>query len=487
MVAHYLLQPDMRHNMNALAETYLHYSPIPIEQLIGKKGKDQGNMRDVDPTLVCEYAAEDADITLQLQQQFSPRLNETGTRNLFEEVEIPLIPVLAGMEREGIRIDLNSLREFSAQLEEEIRTIDKQIQELAGTPFNVSSPRQVGDILFEVLRIAEKPKKTKTGQYATSEDILSKLSGKHPIIDRILDYRELVKLKSTYVDALPQLINPRTGRIHTTFNQVVAVTGRLSSDNPNLQNIPIRTARGREVRKAFVARDSNHVLLSADYSQIELRIMAHLCKDPGLTEAFSDNLDIHSSTAAKVFGVSLEEVTSEMRRRAKMVNFGIIYGISPFGLSERLNIPRKEAATIIENYFREYPLIKEYMESAVEQARSKGYVETLLGRRRYLRDINSQNPTVRGFAERNAINAPIQGSAADMIKIAMIRLQKTLEERRLRSKLVLQVHDELVLDVPREEIEEVKDLVVRHMESALPLSIPVLVESGTGNNWLEAH
>jgi DNA polymerase-1 len=487
MVAHYLLQPDMRHNMNALAETYLHYSPIPIEQLIGKKGKDQGNMRDVDPTLVCEYAAEDADITLQLQQQFSPRLNETGTRNLFEEVEIPLIPVLAGMEREGIRIDLNSLREFSAQLEEEIRTIDKQIQELAGTPFNVSSPRQVGDILFEVLRIAEKPKKTKTGQYATSEDILSKLSGKHPIVDRILDYRELVKLKSTYVDALPQLINPRTGRIHTTFNQVVAVTGRLSSDNPNLQNIPIRTARGREVRKAFVARDSNHVLLSADYSQIELRIMAHLCKDPGLTEAFSDNLDIHSSTAAKVFGVSLEEVTSEMRRRAKMVNFGIIYGISPFGLSERLNIPRKEAATIIENYFREYPLIKEYMESAVEQARSKGYVETLLGRRRYLRDINSQNPTVRGFAERNAINAPIQGSAADMIKIAMIRLQKTLEERRLRSKLVLQVHDELVLDVPREEIEEVKDLVVRHMESALPLSIPVLVESGTGNNWLEAH
>lgn len=487
MLAHYLIQPEMRHNMNVLAETYLHYSPVPIESLIGKKGKDQGNMRDVETELIKEYAAEDADITLQLQQHFEPLLKDTGTQKLFNEVEIPLIPVLAGMEREGIRIDLPALQDFSRTLEEDIRSIDKEIQSLAGTPFNVSSPKQVGDILFEVLKIDQKPKKTKTGQYATSEDILSKLSGKHPIVEKILDYRELVKLKSTYVDALPQLINPSTGRIHTTFNQVVAVTGRLSSDNPNLQNIPIRTTRGREVRKAFVPRDENHLLLSADYSQIELRIMAHLCGDPGLLEAFRQGLDIHTSTASKVFGVSLEEVNDEMRRRAKMVNFGIIYGISAFGLSERLNIPRKEAASIIENYFIQYPLIKDYMDGAIEQAREKGYVETMMGRRRYLRDISSQNATVRGFAERNAINAPIQGSAADMIKVAMIRLNKALESGRYKSKLVLQVHDELVLDVPKEEMEEVKALVIEHMENAMPLSIPVLVEAGFGNNWLEAH
>jgi DNA polymerase-1 len=391
------------------------------------------------------------------------------------------------MEREGIKLDIATLQEFSKLLEGDILAIDKEIQSMAGIPFNVSSPKQVGDILFEVLKIAEKPKKTKTGQYATSEDILSKLSGKHPIVDKILDYREIVKLKSTYVDALPQMVNPTTGRIHTTFNQVVAVTGRLSSDNPNLQNIPIRTSRGREVRKAFVARNDQHILLSADYSQIELRIMAHLCQDPGLLDAFGNNVDIHSATAAKVFGVSLEDVNSDMRRKAKMVNFGIIYGISAFGLAERLNIPRKEAASIIENYFIQYPLIKDYMDGAIEKARKLGYVETILGRRRYLRDINSQNQTVRGFAERNAINAPIQGSAADMIKLAMIRIHDALNNKKLRSRMVLQVHDELVFDVHKEEAEETKALVKELMENALPLSVPVLVEAGTGHNWLEAH
>lgn len=487
MVAHYLLQPEMRHNMNVLAETYLNYSPVSIETLIGKKGKDQGSMRDVALEEIKEYASEDADITLQLKENFAPKLKESTAGKLFSEVEIPLIPVLGAMEREGIRLDIGTLQEFSKLLEGDIMAIDKEIQSLAGTPFNVSSPKQVGDILFEVLKIAEKPKKTKTGQYATSEDILSKLSGKHPIVDKILDYREIVKLKSTYVDALPQMVNPKTGRIHTTFNQVVAVTGRLSSDNPNLQNIPIRTSRGREVRKAFVARNEEHILLSADYSQIELRIMAHLCQDPGLLEAFGNNVDIHSATAAKVFGVPLEEVNSDMRRKAKMVNFGIIYGISAFGLAERLNIPRKEAASIIENYFIQYPLIKDYMDGAIEKARKLGYVETILGRRRYLRDINSQNQTVRGFAERNAINAPIQGSAADMIKLAMIRIHDSLNNKKLRSRMVLQVHDELVFDVHKDEVDETKAIVKELMEQALPLSVPVLVEAGTGVNWLEAH
>ncbi len=487
MVAHYLIQPEMRHNMNVLAETYLGYSPVSIETLIGKKGKDQGSMRDVALEEITEYAAEDADVTLQLKEKFIPMLEETATTQLLNEVELPLIPVLSAMEREGICLDIQTLKEFSRLLEGDILNIDKEIQTLAGTPFNISSPKQVGDILFEVLKIAEKPKKTKTGQYATGEDILSKLSGKHPIVDKILDYREIVKLKSTYVDALPLMVNARTGRIHTTFNQVVAVTGRLSSDNPNLQNIPIRTSRGREVRKAFVPRDEKHILLSADYSQIELRIMAHLCQDPGLLEAFQNNLDIHTATASKVFGVALEEVSGEMRRKAKMVNFGIIYGISAFGLSERLNIPRKEAATIIENYFIQYPLIKDYMDSAIEKARKQGYVETILGRKRYLRDINSQNHTVRGFAERNAINAPIQGSAADMIKVAMINLHKVIQDKKFKSRMILQVHDELVFDVPLEEKDEVKSLVVKYMEEALPLTVPVLVEAGTGKNWLEAH
>jgi len=487
MVAHYLIQPEMRHNMNILAETYLSYSPVSIESLIGKKGKDQGSMRDVPLELITQYASEDADITLQLKEKFVPMLEESQTSKLLKEVEMPLIPVLSAMEQEGIRLNISSLKELSKELESDILKLDDEIQGMAGTPFNISSPKQVGDILFEILKIDEKPKKTKTGQYATGEDILSKLSGKHPIINLILDYREIVKLKSTYVDALPLMVNEKTGRIHSSFNQVVAVTGRLSSDNPNLQNIPIRTSRGREVRKAFVPRDENHILLSADYSQIELRIMAHLCQDPGMLDAFHNNLDIHTATASKVFEVDLADVDSDMRRKAKMVNFGIIYGISAFGLSERLNIPRKEAASIIENYFIQYPLIKDYMDGAIESAQKLGYVETILGRKRYLRDINSANHTVRGFAERNAINAPIQGSAADMIKVAMINVHKVLADKKLRSKLVLQVHDELVFDVPKEEKDEMRALVIKHMEEAMPLSVPVLVEAGTGDNWLQAH
>jgi DNA polymerase-1 len=487
MLAHYLIQPDMRHNMNVLAETYLNYSPVSIEELIGKKGKGQGSMRDVELDQIKEYAVEDADITLQLKHSFEPKLKETQTDKLFTNVEIPLIPVLGAMEREGIKLDTAVLAEFSKTLEGDIKLLEEEIQQLAGTKFNVASPRQVGDILFDVLKIAEKPKKTKTGQYATSEDVLAKLSGKHLIVDKILDHREICKLKGTYVDALPLLVNARTGRLHTTFNQVVAVTGRLSSDNPNLQNIPIRTNRGREVRKAFVPRDSGHTLLSADYSQIELRLMAELSKDPGLLEAFNSGQDIHAATAAKVYGIPLSEVNSDMRRKAKMVNFGIIYGISAFGLSERLNIPRKEAADIIQQYFIQYPGIKDFMDDAIAKARTQGYVETMLGRRRYLRDINSANMTVRGFAERNAINAPIQGSAADMIKIAMINLHDTLKKDGFKTKMLLQVHDELVFDVPIEEVELVKPIIADKMQSAIPMSVPVVVEMGTGNNWLEAH
>ena len=488
MVAHFLIQPDMRHNMNVLAETYLHYSPVSIETLIGKKGKDQTSMRDVASELIKEYAGEDADITLQLKNKFEPMLAETQTTKLFEEIEIPLIPVLAAMEAEGIALDKQALKEISEGLSTDILKVDAEIQALAGTPFNISSPKQVGEVLFEVLKIVEKPKKTKTGQYATGEDVLSKLVGKHEIIGKILDYRELMKLKNTYVDTLPLLVNPRTNRIHTSYNQVVAVTGRLSSDNPNLQNIPIRTDRGKEIRKAFVARDENYILLSADYSQIELRIIAELSGDTGMIEAFQCGLDIHKATAAKVYNVELNDVTSEMRSRAKMVNFGIIYGISAFGLSERLNIPRKEAAEIIENYFAKYPRIKSYMDESIEVAKEKGYVETIMGRRRYLRDINSSNHTVRGFAERNAINAPIQGSAADMIKIAMINIHHDFKLNNFKSKMLLQVHDELVFDVWKEELEIVKPIIRERMMNAIPsLTVPMEVGMGTGRNWLEAH
>lgn len=488
MIAHFLIQPDMRHNMNVLAETYLNYSPVSIETLIGKKGKGQLGMRSVPTEQIKDYAAEDADVTYQLKTIFAPMLSKAHAQQLFEEIEVPLIPVLAAMEAEGISLDKAALNELSAGLQKDIALVEAEIQQLAGTPFNVSSPKQVGEILFEILKIVEKPKKTKTGQYATGEDVLVKLVGKHEIIGKILDYRELVKLKNTYVDTLPELINPLTGRIHTSYNQVVAVTGRLSSDNPNLQNIPIRTERGREIRRSFTARNENYTLLSADYSQIELRIIAGLSKDAGMIEAFQSGQDIHKATAAKVYGMALEEVTSDMRRNAKMVNFGIIYGISAFGLSERLNIPRKEAATIIENYFAKYPGIKTYMDESIQIAREQGFVETVMGRRRYLRDINSGNFTVRGFAERNAINAPIQGSAADMIKIAMINIHKDFKEQNLKSRMLLQVHDELIFDVWNEEMDVVKSIIENRMKNAMPaLNIPIEIGMGTGRNWLEAH
>ncbi|HKR07069.1 MAG TPA: DNA polymerase I [Bacteroidia bacterium] len=487
MIAHFLIQPDMRHNMDVMAENYLSYSPVSIETLIGKKGKDQLSMRDVPVEKISEYAAEDADITLQLKEKLEPFLKTTGVQKLFDEVEIPLIPVLANMEAEGVRLDKEALHELSKGLEKDIVIVEEEIQKMAGTKFNVSSPKQVGEILFEVLKVMEKPPKTKTGQYSTAEDVLSKIESKHPVIKKILDYRELVKLKNTYVDSLPLMVNPRTGRIHTSYNQVVAVTGRLSSDNPNLQNIPIRTERGREIRKAFIPRNEKFTLLSADYSQIELRIIAELADDKGMIAAFKSGEDIHSTTASKVYGVPIKEVTGEMRRNAKMVNFGIIYGISAFGLAERLNISRTEAKGIIENYFKQYSGIKEYMDESIEKARKNGYVETVLGRRRYLRDINSANATVRGFAERNAINAPIQGSAADMIKVAMINIHNDIIKKKLRSKMLLQVHDELVFDVFKEELDDVKKLVADRMKHALPLKVPVDVSIGSGKNWLEAH
>ncbi len=489
MIAHFLIQPDMRHSMDVLAETYLNYSPVKIDTLIGKKerGKEQGSMRDAPADLIAEYAAEDADVTLQLFKLFEPQLKKVGVQKLFDDVEMPLVPVLTDMEAEGINVDTDALHELSKVLEKDIASTEKEIQKMAGAEFNVSSPKQVGEVLFEKMKIVEKPVKTKTGQYSTAEDVLSKIESKHPIIKKILDYRELVKLKSTYVDTLPEMVNPRTGRIHTSYNQVVAVTGRLSSDNPNLQNIPIRTERGREIRKAFIPRSSKYTLLSADYSQIELRIIAELSGDTGMIAAFKSGEDIHAATASKVYNVALKDVTGDMRRNAKMVNFGIIYGISAFGLADRLNISRTEAKGIIENYFMQYPQVKEYMDDSIESARSKGYVETVLGRRRYLRDINSANQTVRGFAERNAINAPIQGSAADMIKIAMINIHHALKKKKLQSKMLLQVHDELVFDVFKPELEEVKELVLDKMKTALPLKVPVEVGVGTGKNWLEAH
>jgi DNA polymerase-1 len=487
MIAHYLLNPDMRHGMDVLAETYLNYSPVSIETLIGKKGKNQISMRDVPVEKISQYAAEDADITWQLMEVFSPQLKEANAQKLFDEVEMPLVPVLASMEREGIAIDSATLKKYSAQLETEILAVDDEIQKLAGMPFNISSPKQVGDILFEVLKIAEKPKKTKTGQYATGEDILQKLIKKHPIIEKILEYREMVKLKNTYIDTLPEMVNEKTGRIHTSYNQVVAATGRLSSDNPNLQNIPVRSERGREIRKAFIPRDENHVLLSADYSQIELRIVASICGDKNMCEAFREGKDIHTATAARVYGIPESEVTKEMRYKAKSVNFGIIYGQGAFGLAENLGISRGEAKELIENYFREYSGVKKYMDDMINFAREYGYVQTMLGRRRYLRDITSANGVVRGFAERNAINAPIQGTAADMIKVAMINVQKALEKNNFATKLLLQVHDELVFDVPLNEVEKVKPVIEEAMVNALKLEVPVEVGIGTGKTWLEAH
>jgi len=487
MIAHYLIEPDMRHNMNILSETYLGYEPVHIEELIGFKKSEQINMRDVEVAKVVAYAAEDADVTLQLMKKFQPIIIENKLNKLFEEVEMPLIPVLAAMETEGVAIDPGALGEFSKLLEKEIIEVEQKVYDAAGMKFNVSSPKQLGEVFFDVLKIDPKAKKTKTGQYATGEDILSKLADKHPAVQLVLEYRGLVKLKNTYVDTLPTMVNPRTGRIHTSYQQAVASTGRLSSNNPNLQNIPIRTERGREVRKAFVPRNSNYTLLSADYSQIELRIIAEFSKDASMLEAFRNGIDIHTSTASKVYGIELDMVSSEMRRNAKMVNFGIIYGISAFGLSQRLNIPRKEAAQIIENYFREFPTIKNYMDSNIAFARQNGFVETILGRKRYLRDINSANAVVRGFAERNAINAPIQGSAADMIKVAMINIHKEIIDKKLKAKMILQVHDELVFDVPHDELEILKPIVKDKMVNAIPMEVPIEVEMGSGKNWLEAH
>lgn len=487
MLTHYLLEPDKRHNMDALAENYLNYKTISIETLIGKKGKNQLSMRDVEVEKVAEYAAEDADITLRLKEILEPQLDDKNARYVLEKVESPLIKVLADMEREGVRIDKEMLANYSKVIETDVQQLEKDIYNLAGVKFNIASPKQLGEVLFDKLELDAKAKKTKTGQYKTDEEVLTNLAREHEIAQKIIDFRQLQKLKSTYVDALPQLINDRTGRVHTSFNQAVAATGRLSSTDPNLQNIPIRTDRGREVRKAFIPRDENHVLLSADYSQIELRIVAAISNDRGMIEDFKKGLDIHTATAAKVFGVSLDDVDRDMRRKAKMVNFGIIYGISAFGLSQRLEIPRKEAASIIESYFIQYPDIKRYMNDTIESAKEKGYVETLLGRRRYLRDINSSNHTVRGFAERNAINAPIQGSAADMIKLAMISIHKQLKEQELQSKMILQVHDELLFDVHQPELETLKPIIKKEMMGAMDLEVPLEVEMGVGQNWLEAH
>jgi len=487
MIAHYLLQPDMRHNMDLLSETYLKYKPVSIEELIGKKGRNQLSMRNISIEKVKEYAAEDADITLQLKDAFEPKLKETETYKLFEETEMPLVPVLASMEKEGIKLDVPALNEFSLQLEKEIAKTEASIYELSEVEFNIASPKQLGEVLFEKLAISSKPKKTKTGQYKTGEDILSKLIYKHPIVELILEYRSLTKLKSTYVDALPALVNQRDGRIHTSYNQAVAATGRLSSNNPNLQNIPIRTERGREIRKAFIPRNSEFVLLAADYSQVELRLIAHISKDKSMIEAFEKGHDIHTATAANVYNISYDEVTKDMRRNAKMVNFGIIYGISAFGLSERLGIPRREAANIINSYFEKYPGIKDYMNDTVEFAKEHGYVETIMGRRRYLKDINSANAIVRNFAERNAINAPIQGSSADMIKVAMIDIFKELSDKGLKTKMILQVHDELVFDLHKDEEAVVREIVERNMVNAIKLDVPVVVDMNTGTTWLEAH
>lgn len=486
MLAHYIIEPDMRHKMDILAENYLGYTPVAIETLIGKKGKNQGNMRDVPLEEIKEYASEDADITFQLKDILEPELKKYGQK-VFNEIEMPLLPVLTDMEHEGIRVDISFLENYSKELETEILSTEKEIYKISGAEFNIASPKQLGEILFDKLGIEYRGKKTKTGQYSTNEDTLQKLSKDNPIIEKILDYRELTKLKSTYVDALPKEVNPKTGRIHTTFAQAVAATGRLSSDNPNLQNIPIRTAKGREIRKAFIPKDKNHVLFSADYSQVELRLVAAISKDKAMMEAFKQKEDIHATTAAKVYGVELDAVTPEMRRNAKTVNFGIIYGISAFGLSERIGISRTEAKELIEQYFKTFPNVKKYMDDTIEYAKKHGFVETVMGRRRYLRDIHSKNFTVRGFAERNAINAPIQGSAADMIKLAMIHIHEAFKKEKIQSKMILQVHDELVFDVLQSELERVKKIVTDKMTNAMKLEVPIEVETGTGNNWLEAH
>ena len=488
MIAHYLIEPELRHNMNYLAETYLKYQPVKIETLIGKKGKNQLTMRDVPVEQVVDYAAEDADITLQLKEILAPKLNEEGLQKLYTEIEAPLVRVLTDMEVEGVNVDASYLSAYSKELTERILEVEATIYEKAGVKFNIGSPKQVGEVLFEILKIPYPWRKTKTGQYSTNEEKLNDLAADNPIVNDILTYRGLTKLKSTYVDALPKLINPRSGRIHSSFNQALAATGRLSSNNPNLQNIPIRTPEGAKVREAFVPRDENHVLLAADYSQIELRLIAEISGDDAMLEAFQAGQDIHRATAARVFEVPYEEVTKEQRYRAKTVNFSITYGAGATNLSKQLEIKRAEAKELIEAYFKQYKGLKQYMEEVVEEARKNGYVTTLMGRRRYLRDIDSRNGALRSHSERNAINTPIQGTAADMIKIAMINVHKALRAKGLKTRMILQVHDELVFDVPKNELETVKPLIEEHMKNTIPgLKVPILVEQGVGKNWLEAH
>ena len=486
MIAHYVLQPELRHGMDYLAEIYLKYETIKIEELIGAKGKKQGNMRDLAPEAVYKYACEDADVTLKLKQVLENELETNGVKKLFEEIEMPLVPVLAYMERNGVRIDTDALKETSRHFTARMNQIEEEVHQLAGMEFNIASPKQVGEVLFDRLKIVEKAKKTKTGQYVTSEEVLESLRGKHEIVGKILEHRGLKKLLGTYIDTLPQLINPATGRIHTSFNQTVTATGRLSSSNPNLQNIPIRNEDGKEIRKAFIP-DEGCEFFSADYSQIELRIMAHLSNDPHMIEAFQKDQDIHAATAAKIYKVKLEEVTREQRSKAKTANFGIIYGISVFGLAERLNVDRKEAKALIDGYFENYPNVKAYMDQSIQEAREKGYIETIFKRKRYLPDINSKNAVVRGYAERNAINTPIQGSAADIIKVAMIRIYQRFQEEGIHSKMILQVHDELNFSVLPEEKEKVQQIVISEMEAAYKMKAPLRADHGWGHNWLEAH
>lgn len=487
MLAHYLLNPELRHGMDYLAETYLKYKTVPIEDLIGPKGKKQASMRTVPIEQIKEYAAEDADVTLRLKHYFAPLLKQEGLESLFFEMEMPLIYVLAEMEATGVKLDTNALKQSSEVLSQQLSTLEESIYDLAGQSFNINSTKQVGEILFDKLKLDEKAKKTKTGGYSTSEEVLEKIRGKHPIVDKLLEYRGIKKLLSTYIDALPALIHPETGKIHTSFNQAVTATGRLSSTNPNLQNIPVRDELGREIRKAFIADDDDCIFFSADYSQIELRLMAHLSNDPHMVDAFCSGADIHAATAAKIYGIPVEEVTSDMRRKAKTANFGIIYGISVFGLAERLSIPRAESKELIDGYFQTYPRIKEYMEESIRVAKEKGYVETLFKRKRFLPDINSHNAIVRGYAERNAINAPIQGSAADIIKLAMIRIHQRFEAEHLKSRMILQVHDELNFNVRKEEFDRVKEIVLDCMEHVLLLRVPLIADCGEGKNWLEAH
>ena len=487
MIAHYLINPDMRHNMDVLAETYLNYTPVSIEELIGKKGKNQKSMADVPVDQQTEYAVEDADVTLQLKEHFQKELGEANTQKLFDDIEIPLVQVLADMELEGINLDQEFLGSLSEALNNDITSLEKSIYEEAGEEFNIGSPKQLGEILFDKLKLVDKPKKTRTGQYSTAEDVLSYLAPDHEIVQHVLDYRGLSKLKSTYVDALPAQVNAKTGRVHTDYMQTVAATGRLSSNNPNLQNIPIRTERGRQVRKAFVPRNEDYVLLAADYSQIELRIIAALSQEETMMKAFQEGEDIHASTAAKVFNVPIDEVTREQRSNAKTVNFGIIYGVSAFGLSNQTDLSRTESKELIDTYYKTYPKLRNYMSEQVDFARENGYVSTVLGRRRYLKDINSSNAVVRGAAERNAVNAPIQGSAADIIKIAMIKIHQKLKDKGLKTKMLLQVHDELVFDVYKSELDEVQELIKSEMENAFKLDVPLDVEVGLGDNWLDAH